>query len=185
MAGDPKRIDPRYDPAFQRGYEGEVRTGAHAESALRRTASVTPAAGRVGPPPVASTSAFAPAPEAVTPMPTAAASASTAAAPVPATAVAPASPASVAEAPESATPLEVTRNPFYLGLGALAVALVVAGVVWLDVGFEAIRERQWASDSGYWAGYVMSVGAPLSIALGVAIAAGLLFVFARGWRARR
>jgi hypothetical protein len=175
MAGDPNRIDPRYDAAFQRGYEGEVRTGARAESALRRTQAVAPAPGRVAPPPMPST------PQALAPYPVEGPVS------IPSAAASPA-PIEAEQPGESAepvpTPLEVTRNPFYLALAAIAVLLAVAGIVWLDVGFGAIRDGRWASQVGYWAAYVMSVGAPLAIAVAVAVAVGLLFVLARGWRGR-
>jgi hypothetical protein len=37
MAEQPE-IDPRYDPAFQRGYDGAVATGSRADAATRRAA---------------------------------------------------------------------------------------------------------------------------------------------------
>src|SRR3954466_15712057 len=44
---DGASIDPRYDPAFQRGFEGEVATGPRGQSTLRRTAAVNPAPARM------------------------------------------------------------------------------------------------------------------------------------------
>ena len=35
-------IDPRYDPAFQRGFSGEVASAPRGQSTLRRTAAVNP-----------------------------------------------------------------------------------------------------------------------------------------------
>ena len=34
---DRPQIDPRYDPAFQRGFTGEVQTGQHPHGAVRAT----------------------------------------------------------------------------------------------------------------------------------------------------
>ena len=44
---DGAAIDPRYDPAFQRGFDGEVATGPRGQSTLRRTAAVNPAPARM------------------------------------------------------------------------------------------------------------------------------------------
>jgi hypothetical protein len=79
---------------------------------------------------------------------------------------------------------DVTRNPFYLAAAALAVVLIVGGAVWLNQGFAAIADDRTSTTVGYYAAMAMSFGAPLTIGIGVAIIAGLLFVLARGWRAR-
>ena len=179
MADDPNRIDPRYDPAFQRGYEGDVRTQARSESALRRAPLASSAPGRpaatVTPQPATPRVVDAPPPVVVP----------TAAEPVGSSPTAPAAsaePTVVAEAPASAR--DVTRNPFYLAAAALAVLLIVGGAVWLNQGFAAIADGRAASDVGYYAAATMTVGAPLLMGIGVLIIAGLLFVLARGWRPR-
>ena len=186
MADDPNRIDPRYDPAFQRGFRGDVRAQPRADSALRR-APVAPAPERAPATPEAWAGSVetvgGPVPEAV-PVPTAAepvgaSGAAPASAPVPA----PES-AGLAIAAEPASVSEVTRNPFYLAAAALAVLLIVGGAVWLDQGFAAIADGRAASDVGFYAASTMSVGAPLLIGIGILIVAGLLFVLARGWRPR-
>ena len=50
MTDDDQRVDPRYDPAFQRGFEGEVASGLRTRTAVRRSALVTPAPFRSGEP---------------------------------------------------------------------------------------------------------------------------------------
>jgi hypothetical protein len=90
----------------------------------------------------------------------------------------------VAAAEPVASPRDVTRNPFYLAVAALAVLLIVGGAVWLNQGFAAIADGRAASDVGFYAASTMSVGAPLLIGIGILIVAGLLFVLARGWRPR-
>lgn len=176
MADDPNRIDPRYDPAFQRGYTGEVRIERRGESALRRRALAPSAPGRpaMGTPPAV---AAPPEPEPVVER------VPTAAEPVgarPETVVT----ETVTVAAESASARDVTRNPFYLTAAALAVLLIVGGAVWLNQGFAAIADDRAATNVGYYAAMAMSFGAPLLIGIGVAIIAALLFVLARGWRPR-
>jgi hypothetical protein len=73
-------------------------------------------------------------------------------------------------------------NPFLLALGALAVALVVAGVgILLNV------QRSFGAGDNYIDFVIMELlirSAPLSIALGVAIGAGILFLLAVSWGQR-
>ena len=181
---DPNRIDPRYDAAFQRGFDGEVRSAPRSESALRRTAVVNPAPARRVP--VASASAAVTAPGDRT------APESAALEPIVEHAVAERTPperpaVAVVEnttAVETATPADVTRNPFYLVAAALAVLLIIGGAVWLDQGFSAIENDATTTSVGYYAAMVMGFGAPLAIGIGVAIIGGLLFVLARSWRPR-
>jgi len=180
---DPERIDPRYDPAFQRGYAGAVRMGSRGASTLQRSAAVTPVPARAAivpaPPP---TGAAPPPVEEAAPGPSGTPGDTVASG---ATATAPsASEGSIAAVAEPASARDVTRNPFYLGAAALAVVLIVAGAVWLNQGFAAIAEGRATTDVGYYAGMTMSFGAPLLIGIGVLIVAGLLFVLARGWRPR-
>jgi hypothetical protein len=179
MADDPNRIDPRYDPAFQRGFTGDVRTQPRVESALRRTAVVSPAPERsalatpIGAPP----ERIEPAP---VPVPTAAEPVGAGAAP----SASPAAETVVVAAEQPASARDVTRNPFYLAAAALAVLLIVGGAVWLNQGFAAIADGRAANDVGYYAAATMTVGAPLLMGVGVLIIAGLLFALARGWRPR-
>jgi hypothetical protein len=170
---DTDRIDPRYDAAFQRGYAGEAL--APGPAPMRRVAPVVPpAAEPARTVPSAAPTRIEPVPPALSDSPEAGAAASSGSAP--ATVSRPVA--------DHASAWDTTRNPFYLAAAALAVLLVVAGAVWLDQGFAAIADKRWATDVGYYAAMTMSFGAPLLIAIGVAILGALLFVLARAWRPR-
>lgn len=168
--GDPTRIDPRYDAAFQRGFAGEIRTGPLTDSALRR-AIVSSVPERVAASPAAPGSPRAPIVDAPDPS-------------GPEGAPAGLSAAAGEPADEPASARDVTRNPFYLAAAGLAVLLIVGGAVWLNQGFTAIAADRDATNVGYYAAMAMSFGAPMLIGIGIAIVAGLLFVLARGWRPR-
>lgn len=182
MPEDPDRIDPRYDPAFQRGYAGgEVRTAPRPATGSGSGVAGAVAARRAPIPEPART--IEPIPPAA---PTAPGSVAVAGQAVGAgqTSPEPAAPPVEPGALDLAPARDVTRNPFYLAAAALAVLLVVAGAVWLDQGFAAIADKRWATDVGYYAAMTMSFGAPLLIGIGVAILGALLFVLARAWRPR-
>jgi hypothetical protein len=73
-------------------------------------------------------------------------------------------------------------NPFLVALGALSVVLIAGGVAsqqWIRAQFlqEDIR-----LDLDYFSLDALKIAIPLSIALGVAIGAGLLFVLALRWK---
>jgi hypothetical protein len=73
-------------------------------------------------------------------------------------------------------------NPFLVALGALSVLLIAGGVAsqqWIRAQFlqEDIR-----LDLDYFSLDALKIAIPLSIALGVAIGAGLLFVLAIRWK---
>ena len=73
-------------------------------------------------------------------------------------------------------------NPFLVALGALSVVLIAGGVAsqqWIRAQFlqEDIR-----LDLDYFSLDALKIAIPLSIALGVAIGAGLLFVLAIRWK---
>ena len=177
--GDRAEIDPRYDPAFQRGFSGDVRIAPRGESALRRTAAVNPPPQRLAQQqdprasrsienaPVAS-AVFAPEP------------------PAPATlAAAPEAAAPAASGP-AATPRQLARNPFTIALAALAVVLIVSGVVWAYESFATIvKNGGTRNEVEFWAAQTMSFGAPLAIVAGIAIATVLLVLFARSWHQSR
>lgn len=176
---DPERVDPRYDPAFQRGYAGEVRMGHRGESALRRTAAVASAPDRAAAAAAAMPPATARSAQEASPVSGIPHAEVHAAGPASSRPEAPDEPILISE-PSSAR--DVTRNPFYLAVAALAVLLIVGGAVWLNQGFAAIADDRTSTTVGYYAAMAMSFGAPLTIGIGVAIIAGLLFVLARGWR---
>jgi hypothetical protein len=171
-------IDPRYDRAFQRGFEGEVTTGPRGQSTLRRTAAVNPAPARMPaqvadrvdrvepltvaqPEPV---SRFAPESEAAAP-------------------TAAGAPADSAPHPVS-TPRELIRNPFVIALAALGALLILAGSIWAYEGFAAIvKNGGTRNEVEFWAAQTMSFGAPLAIVVGLGVVAALLVLFGRSWRA--
>ena len=182
--GDRAEIDPRYDPAFQRGFSGDVRTAPRGESALRRTAAVNPPPQRLAQQqdlrasqfienaPVAS-SVFAPEPLAAVPL-------------VLATPAAVPEAAAPAASGPAATPRQLTRNPFTIALAALAVVLIVSGVVWAYESFATIvKNGGTRNEVEFWAAQTMSFGAPLAIVAGIAIATVLLVLFARSWHQSR
>ena len=178
---DEAPIDPRYDPAFQRGFEGQVATGAHGQSTLRRTAAVTPAPPRPAP----AVSVFAPAvaapsegaaPAAAIPLSGDAGVNVGSAAP---------SPASVGWAPVVG-PRELLRNPFVIALIVLAAALVLTGIIWAYQGFSSIvKNGGTRNEVEFWAAQTMSFGAPLAIVVGLIVAGVLLALFGRSWQRSR
>ena len=173
-------IDPRYDPAFQRGFTGSVQTGAHPHGVVRSSRPATrPPEQREAPAPVAPASARPPSGS-----PPSAASAS--AAPgidevVPAEFEADDADEVVAE--QAAAPVRrLTRNPFLIVLALLGAALAVAGASWAIAGRATMTSSgSLASERDYWFVQSALLGAPILIAVGVAILAGVLFVFANAW----
>ncbi|MDP9028443.1 MAG: hypothetical protein M3N46_13005 [Actinomycetota bacterium] len=181
-------IDPRYDPAFQRGFSGEVQTGAHGQSTLRRTAAVNPSPVRpapqrpdefrVTPPPAVE----APDSDSVTPQSAG-----------PQSRFAPAGGASIAPTPDVAPvtvgkqerpvgPRELARNPFVIALAALAAVLILAGAIWAYEGFAMIvKNGGTRNEVEFWAAQTMSFGAPLAVVAGLAVVAVLLVIFGRSW----
>jgi hypothetical protein len=176
---DGAAIDPRYDPAFQRGFEGEVATGPRGQSTLRRTAAVNPAPARMPAQPAQPVDRIEPmAPAAVEnaePLPTLAAGGD---------AVAP-SAVDAASQPVT-TPRELIRNPFIIALAALAALLILVGAIWAYEGFAAIvKNGGTRNEVEFWAAQTMSFGAPLAIVVGLGVAAVLLVLFGRSWQRSR
>jgi hypothetical protein len=172
-------IDPRYDPAFQRGFSGEVQTGAHGQSTLRRTAAVNPAPSRSAPP-RAEESRFAP-------QPTVSREGAPSGAVAEAGVFAPFPDAAAGSPSEAATPAvtprQLARNPFVIALAALAVVLILAGAVWAYEGFATIiKNGGTRNEVEFWAAQTMSFGAPLAIVVGLSVVAVLLVLFGRAWQ---
>jgi hypothetical protein len=191
---DGAAIDPRYDPAFQRGFSGEVATGPRGQSTLRRTAAVNPAPARapqrIQEPPIApstapaTTSVFAPA---STPGAVAGDASAHPFAPHPISDAAPAGGVPMAAVGVSAvTPRELARNPFVVALAVLGAVLLIAGGLWAYEGFATIiKNGGTRNEVEFWAAQTMSFGAPLTIVLGLAVAAVLLVLFGRAWQRAR
>ena len=170
---DGAAIDPRYDPAFQRGFDGEVATGPRGQSTLRRTAAVNPAPARL---PVQRVEEFEPAAvEQPEHLPTLA--------PAPEVAGAPILEAATVSV---TTPRELARNPFMIALAALGAVLIFAGAIWAYEGFATIvKNGGTRNEVEFWAAQTMSFGAPLAIVVGLGIAAVLLVLFGRSWQRSR
>ena len=75
-------------------------------------------------------------------------------------------------------------NPFLIALGILAFALIMGGVQGIRTVQSVFDNANLAPDIDYTTISMLSYGAPLAIALGVAIVAGLLFVYASAWQRR-
>jgi hypothetical protein len=167
-------IDPRFDPAFQRGFDQSIPIEEYVPDPLPRTiaAAAPPAAPVVEPRTVV-----------VAPPPAVAA-------------VAPESREIVVERDdldestteptgESELDSSPSRNPFLLFLGIIAIALVAAGI-WLFVrSGDAFNSREVRSQGDYMSLDATIHMAPFIALLGAATAIGVLFVFASKWRKRR
>jgi hypothetical protein len=165
-------IDPRFDPAFQRGFDQSIPIDEFVpELQPHKTAAPAPVAVPVAPP---KTVIVAPSPIAETPE---------------------SRPAIVEtdepSEPESETVVEPdldsspSRNPFLLFLVIIAIALVAAGI-WLFVrSGDAFNSREVRSQGDYMSLDATIHMAPFIALLGAATAIGVLFVFASKWRRRR
>jgi hypothetical protein len=165
---DEQQVDPRYDPAFQRGFEGTVGSAVRSRTSVRRTALVAPAPYR----------SAEPEPE------------------VEEYGVQDVQPtlSSADEQPEPApdyvpvrqvTMRDLTRNPFLITLALLGVVMIIGGGAWANQGRQLVAARGGASDElDYWFLQSTVVAAPLTILTGIAILAGVLFVAATTWNRR-
>jgi hypothetical protein len=164
-------IDPRFDPAFQRGFDQSIPIEEYLPAPLPRRVQARPPAPEPTPAPVLSVR---PAPPPVTT----------------AAEVDPATPAVLPDAdpePVSDPVLESSpsRNPFLLFLGIIAIALVAAGI-WLFVrSGDAFNSKEVRSQGDYMSLTATIEMAPFIALLGGATAIGVLFVFAAKWRRRR
>ncbi len=169
--------DPRFDPAFQRGFEGD--TAFPPRQAPSRPA---PAAERIAPPPVVAPGeqqarVFADA------QAQSRAQVRTAQDPY-------AEDAPPVRRRSDAEPIErfdtpqapLRTNPFLIALLLIAIALIGGGLL---IGS---RLDAWYDDApngpGFFVLYSLQYGVPLAIAVGIATVIGVLFVFALRWRGR-
>jgi len=172
MAEQPT-IDPRYDPAFQRGFEGQVATGSRADVAARRSAPYVGSA--LQRPSERQQAASTPEPAATIGLPPAQPDASDA---EPAARV-----TVVAAADQPARP--PWTNPF-------AIAVFVLGLVVLFTGAWILQETSrmaqstegFQTQADYWYMQIGMIGAPIALGLGIAILAGVLFLCAAYWSRR-
>ena len=161
-------VDPRFDPAFQRGFDPAIPIEEYVPEPLPRRTVAPP----VVPAPVVAAAAP-PLPKADPVLsgvvPTAAAD-----------------DASHDDEPLLAVESDASpsRNPFLLFLGIIAIALVVAGV-WLFIrSGDAFNSKEVRSQGDYMSLDASIHSAPFIALLGAATAIGVLFFFASKWRRR-
>lgn len=164
---DDRNFDPRFDPAFQRGYDGVV----DARPRATVTESVAPAP--------AATPAAAVAP-ATASDPVAQAAVVQGAVPQGSTAQA----STVVEEIPGEDPLPRRVNPFLIVLALISIVLIGAGFYLVARIPDLYANSQDSVNFDFVTLQVLIAAAPLSIALGLATAIGLLFVLALGWGKR-
>jgi hypothetical protein len=171
-------VDPRFDPAFQRGFDPSVPIEEYVPPPLPRTPARAPVA----------TAAKAPVATAAT-VPVA---------PAATLQVKPIDPEVVVESDLASDPADAdereveadtetspSRNPFLLLLGIIAVALVAAGI-WLFVrSGGAFNSAEVRSQGDYMSLDATIHTAPFIALLGAATAIGVLFVFAAKYQRHR
>lgn len=160
------RIDPRFNPAFQRGFEGEP---APLPSSQRQPVGTVPANERYAAPTVVNEKQVAPMPQHPAPQ-------HSAAQPSAPPAQHPSehfdSESALDEAPA------VGVNPFLIGLLVVAAALIGAGIYLLQWS----RELMNGSQVDFVLAQTVIYAVPIAIGLGVATAIGVAFVYAVRWR---
>jgi len=178
MAGDDNsEFDPRFDPAFQRGFEGEVTRRAPQPTAYLPSNPVRQAPAAATVPGYATVQPGVVAQGGVT------------------DALSPAAPGRALD-DEPATVTAVVpeteaeyaapgRNPFLIGLTVISVVLVLGGLA----GLQWLRGRFLAPDIATELDFVTvqaaTTGLVIVIGLGLATAIGVLFVHAARWGKRR
>jgi hypothetical protein len=177
---DSDEFDPRFDPAFQRGFDaaGTRFRSRASERAAERAAAQQPVAQPIGVQPVGV--------PAVGVQPVAPA--------LPARPVAPPLVSPVAGHPDdrgdgtdaAADPSAHTRgNPFLIALAVVSVALVAGGVWGVQAARAPFLGTEAAANVDYSGIQMLMTFAPMAIALGIATAVGILFVYAVRWRGGR
>lgn len=165
-------IDPRFDPAFQRGFDQTIPIENYVPEPVARTSA---------PPPPVAVPEIAPHRAAPPPMPKAER-------PEPELIVVDSDDdTEPSEEPVVETDLDSNpaRNPFLLFLGIIAIALVAVGI-WLFVrSGDAFNSREVRSQGDYMSLDATIHMAPFIALLGAATAIGVIFVFASKWRRRK
>jgi hypothetical protein len=171
-------FDPRFDPAFQRGFDGTEPRGRRREhpraddarGSIRspgddaRGSSRSPGDDARG-----SSRSLSDRIEASPPQ-----------APVAATAAPTTTDAASPEHAEAPSGV----NPFVIALAVVSVALVAGGVWGVQAAREPFLRTDAAVDVDYSGLQMLMTFAPMSIALGLATAVGILFLYAVRWRRR-
>ena len=173
-------FDPRFSPAFQRGFDPEApveksepaaQRPSYAEEVTQYGRQAPMAGGTSVAPPVA-------VPARVVPPPAVGAVGE----PPSALIIAP---LEQEVEPEAAPDVPTGRNPFLLALGIIAVVLVGAGIWLFARSGAAFNSREVRSQGDYMSLDATIHTAPFIALLGAATAIGVLFVFASRWRKRR
>jgi hypothetical protein len=173
---DSDEFDPRFDPAFQRGFdatESRFRSRAGAQRAPEASLAEQPqppsgrrvavpvapdhidyAVAQASPPPVAPREAVA-------------------------------SDDRVDGADAAADDAPTRANPFLIALIVVSIALVGGGVWGVQAAREPFLNTDAAVNVDYSGLQMLMTFAPMAIALGIATAVGILFVYAIRWRDRR
>lgn len=154
----PKQLDPRFDPAFQRGFDG-------APPQPQRTTGYL----RSNPVPVST----------------------------------PARVVEVAQEPRSVAVIDDEgtdeladdaaeefaprsgRNPFLIALAAISLILIIGGLWAVQFMRSKFLTPDISTDVDYVTMQTAITGAPIAIALGIAIGVGVMFVYAISWQRRR
>lgn len=167
-------VDPRFDPAFQRGFDSSVPIETSTpQPRARKSALAEPRQG------AAAAAASAPASSA---RPVVAAKPDVAEV----LDVAPDEPSSAdAASDDAAAETAAGRNPFLLLLGIIAVALFATGI-WLFVRSGDEFNSKVVQSQGDYMSLTATINvAPFIAMLGAVTAIGVLFVYAIRWRKRR
>jgi hypothetical protein len=176
-------VDPRFDPAFQRGFDPTIPIEESVPApALRKSAAATPAPTVAATPVEVAVAAATPVVVAPPPKHT----------PAVVPAVLPPAPVEGLDPiptdepqPESSAEVAPSRNPFLLFLGIIAIALIASGI-WLFVrSGDAFNSTVVRSQGDYMSLYSTINMAPFISLLGAATAIAVLFVFAAKYRGRR
>lgn len=152
MSDDAGKFDPRFDPAFQRGYDGPTR--AVPREKLQPTITAPPAARAFDP--------------ASAPMPAAEASGQQRII---------VEPTELFDDEPSARRF----NPFLIALLAAAVLLIGGGLYLTSRLGELFASPTESSQYDYITLQVMTIAAPMLIVLGIATGIGVLFIYAVRW----
>jgi hypothetical protein len=165
---DDRRVDPRYDPAFQRGFDGTV------TSRLRSRPVSAPPSDLVTPAPFRAAPKRDELREASEPASTDPVEAG----------FRPAEPGDASDAASGAQ-RRLSRNPFLIALVLLGSGLTLGGLGWANYARMLVSGRGVAAtDLDYWFLQATVSGAPLTIIVGISILAGVLFVAASAWNRR-
>ncbi|MEP6481918.1 MAG: hypothetical protein ABJA94_07925 [Rhodoglobus sp.] len=144
---DDRDFDPRFDPAYQRGYEGVVDAPAKARPAPAKSTS---------------TIDFPPASPSTSPPETQ-----------------PRQRESIASTPEPKA--RRRANPFLITLLVLSATLIIGGLYLVVRMRHLFADTQSSTDFDFVTLQVLIGVTPVAIGLGVAIAIGVLFIYAIRW----